>query len=280
MVIRPIFLCVLATLPSLAQKPTKVEKEAALGKQLASDFREHTTSVTSPIAQQYVDNLGQKLASQTAKTTFSFTFSIIADDPCSTIHEPATFPGGYVFVPVALFMAAQDEAEFAGMLAHAMAHVVEHHGAEQARPGELVPSGGVPLGFMSGVGCSSGLVVPAGGLAPPAGFLKFQRTLENEADLLAVQTMAASGFDANALVRYTERVQPQVATTRAVCSPLPLRKDRIASMASAIARLPPRNIAVLTTIEFEAVRKDVRRLTQPIPPARPDPPSLRRNRPE
>jgi predicted Zn-dependent protease len=269
------FLCILASVPSFAQNPRSIEKEASLGKQLASEFREHTISIASPNAQRYVENLGQRLVSQMPKTAFRFTFSIIAEDPCSTIHEPAAFPGGYVFVPVALFAAAQDEAEFAGMLAHAMAHVVEHHGAEQARREELIHSGGIPPTFMSGVGCSSGLAVPAGGLAAPTGFLKIQRTLESKADLLAVQTMASTGFDPNALLRYTERVQPEVATTRAASSPLPLREDRIASMASAIARFSPGTYTASTPGEFEAVREEVRHLTPPAAPARPDPPSLR-----
>jgi predicted Zn-dependent protease len=271
MVIRPIFLCVLASLQSFAQKPTSIEKEGELGLQLASDFREHTTSIASPTAEQYVEDLGQKLALQVPKTGFSFTFGIIADDPCPTIHEPAAFPGDHIFVPVALFVAAHDEAEFAGMLAHAMAH------AQQPWRRELVPSAGV---FMSGIGCFSGLAVPSSGLPVPAGFLKFQRTLESEADLLAVQTMSSTGFDPNALVRYTTRIQPQVPGARAAFSPLPLREDRIVSMSSAIAKLSPRTYTASTTGEFEAVREEVIRLTPSAPPARPDPPSLRRNRPE
>ena len=277
--IRGTVLCLLAGLPSFAQNPTtigkgvnvySVEKEAALGKQLAAEFREHTTAFATPSVQQYVENLGQKLASQMPKTVFSFTFGVIAEDPCSTIHEPAALPGGHVSVPAALFVAAQDEAEFAGMLAHAMAHVVNDHGAQQASRRELSQSASVPLVFMGGIGCASGLAVPVG-------FLKFQRTLESEADLLAVQTMAYTGFDPNALVRYTERVQPQVTRTPAALSPLPLREDRIASMESAIAKLSPRKHAALNTGEFEAVREEARRL---IPPTRSNPPSLRRNRPE
>jgi beta-barrel assembly-enhancing protease len=205
MIKRGAVLCVLAGLPSFAQNPTtiekganvySVEKESALGKRLAAEFREHTTAIASPSVQLYIENLGQELASQMPKTAFSFTFRVVAEDPCPTIHEPAPLPGGYVFVPAALFLAAQDEAEFAGMLAHAMAHVVEHHGTQQATPGKLMQFASIPVDFNRGIGCASGLAVPVR-------FLEFQRTLENEADLLAVQTMALTEFDPNALVRYT-----------------------------------------------------------------------------
>ena len=280
MFMRAMLLSVLGSLPSFAQSSARVEKETALGNQLASEFRKHTTPIASVRAQEFVETLGQKLAPGMPKTAFHFSFSIIAEDPCSTIHEPATFPGGHVFVPEALYAAAQDEAEFAGMLAHAMAHVVEHHGGQQAPRGERAYSADIPPVFMSGIGCSSGLAFPAGGLAPPGGFIKFQRTLESRADLLAVEAMTATGFDSNALVRYTERVQPQVSKARAVYSPLPPRAERVASMGAAISKLPPATYGASTTGEFEAVREEVRRLAPAAPPASPDPPSLRGKRPE
>jgi predicted Zn-dependent protease len=85
----------------------------------------------------------------------------------STIHEPATLPGGYVFVPAGLFLAAQDEAEFAGMLAHAMGHIALRHGTRQATRGVLIKQRSIPLIFMGGwtTLCSSGLSIPAGPLS-------------------------------------------------------------------------------------------------------------------
>jgi hypothetical protein len=59
---------------------------------------------------------------------FLFTFILFADDTCEITHEPASLPGGYVFVPASLFVATHNEAEFAGMLAHAMEHVAERQG--------------------------------------------------------------------------------------------------------------------------------------------------------
>ena len=279
MLMRGLVLCALAGLLSFAQNPTtnanglnlyNVQKEIALGEQLAAEFRGRTTTIISPSVEQYLENLGQKLASQMPKIGFGFTFGVITEDPCPTIHEPAALPGGYVFVPAALFVAAQDEAEFAGMVAHAMAHVVERHGTQQATRGQLMQSGSIPVVFMgSSAGCNSEGPVPVG-------FLKFQRTFEREADFLAVPTMAQAGFDPNALVHYTERVQPRVSTTPLVFSPLPLRDDRIATMSSAITKLPPTHYAAPIPGEFQAARESVRQF---LPPNRSAPPSLRRNPP-
>jgi hypothetical protein len=99
-----------------------LEKEATLGKQLAAEIRERTNPIDTRGVQSFLDRLGQSLAAQMPNAKLPFTFTAIAEDPCRTTHEPVALPGGYIFVPAALLLAAQDEAEFAGMLAHGMEH--------------------------------------------------------------------------------------------------------------------------------------------------------------
>jgi predicted Zn-dependent protease len=148
MKIRHVSISILAALRLLAQtqgtaekapNPYSLEKEAALGKQLAAEVRQRTTPIQNPAAQDYVNRLGNRLASHT-DTKVPFTFSVVAEDPCSTTHEPVALPGGYVFVPAALFIAAQDEAEFAGMLAHSIMHVAARHGTRMATPTQKSPA--------------------------------------------------------------------------------------------------------------------------------------------
>jgi len=143
-----IAILILAGLPIMAQEPARpagkgvdfysLEKEASLGRQLAAEFRKRTTVIDSPTVQDYLDRLGRRLESHLPDANFPFTFSAIAEDPCPAIHEPAALPGGYVFVPAALFIAAQDEAEFSGLLAHAMEHIAQRHGTRQATRGTMV----------------------------------------------------------------------------------------------------------------------------------------------
>ena len=59
--------------------------------------------------------------------TYRFTV-ITADVSENPTHEPAAIPGGSIFVSVDLILAAQDENEFAGMLAHAIGHIEARHG--------------------------------------------------------------------------------------------------------------------------------------------------------
>ena len=174
-----------------------LEKEAALGRQMAAEFRRRTIPIDNPVIQNYLYRVGQRIATYIPDARFPFTFRVIADEPCR-IHEPAALPGGYVFVPVGLFVAALAEDEFAGMLAHAMEHVAQRHWTRQ----ETATTATTPLIFMGGWVCSGGLPIPAA-------FLASQRRAELEADVLAVQTLARAGFDPNGLVRYVERVQVQ-----------------------------------------------------------------------
>ena len=270
----------LVSLPLTAQEPlgpprncvnvNSHEKEAALGKQLATELRRRTVPIDSTTVQKYVDNLGRKIAAYIPDAVSPFTFSVTAGDPCGAVHEPAALPGGYVFVPAGLFVAAQDEDEFAGMLAHAMVRVSNPYRTWQANGTTCGP---IPLIFMSGWGCSEAQ-------ATPAAFLASQRNAESEADVLAVRTMARAGFDPNALVRYIERSQvregPQSARKY---SPMPDHDKRVAGMLAAIEKLPKVDSAGTPSPEFATAREEARRLLAR--PARSAaPPSLMRRRPQ
>lgn len=234
------------------------EKEAALGAQLAGEVRQKTTALDSAAAHDYLARLGARLIAQIPDTGFAFTFTVAADGADISTHEPLALPGGYIFVPGSLFFAAQDEAEFAGMLAHSIAHVAARHGTRQATRGEIVSIASVPLIFMGGW---TGFAMQQGAAtAVPLGFLRFQRTLELEADRLAIGMMAGAGCDPDALVRYIGRVQPPPdQTTSKLFSPLPERDERVAAMRQAIQELPPR--AYSPGKEFPPIQDEVRRLT-------------------
>ena len=234
-----------------------LEKESALGAQLAGETRQKTTTIASAAVHDYVARLGAQLVAQIPATGFTFTFTVVAEDMDSGIHEPLALLGGYIFVPASLFLAARNEAEFAGMLAHSIAHVAARHGTRLATRAELANIASVPLVYTGGW---TGYAMQQGaGLAVPLGFLTFQRAFEREADLLAIRMMAGAGCDPDALVRYIGRVQaPTDATRSKVFSPLPDRDQRVAAMQHAIEDLPPR--AYSSGEEFPPIQDEVRRL--------------------
>ena len=241
-----------------------LEKEAALGKQLAADFRRRSIPIDSSILQIYLDRLGHKIGAQMPDVGLPFTFTAIAGEPCG-IREPAALPGGYIFVPAGLLIAAREEGEVAGMLAHAMAHVAQH---PVIPPGTRGTPATIPLIFRgSGGDCPGGPPVPQA-------FLAMQRSAERQADVLAAQTMARAGFDPKSLVRYLERVQSSNADSSILD-----RDERIADLLADIQKLPDVSYAAAPADEFATARREALRLTE-APVRFPAPPSLMRKKHE
>ncbi len=140
-------------------------------------------------------------------------------------------PGGYVFVSAQLILAAESEAEFAGILAHSIAHVVQMRGLRQASRGEISQLATIPLIFVGGApfGDDENSLLPAA-------LVKTRRQQELEADQFAVSTIAAAGYNPHALLNYIRRVQPQLPVDEAL-SPLPPLSLRIANLEEGIQGL-------------------------------------------
>lgn len=206
-----------------AQAP---DKEAAPGRQMAAEILRHSTPIHNPAVDRYLTRLGRQLSAQLPDAKLDFTFTVIADDPCPSTHEPAALPGGFIIVPAALFLAADDEAEFAAMLAHSMEHAAQHHGTRG--------------------GCADPALVPVNRRASV-------RNDELEANALAIPLLASAGFDPSALARYIARIQPQSSTPSAV---LPSRDERLAAMQPIIRRFPLADSQVSSS-EFIAIQRAV-----------------------
>ncbi len=223
------------------------DKGAALGAQLASDIRRSTTALGDPAVDKYIQELGRRL-----DTTRDWEFAVIRDDVGGSTHEPLSIPGGHIFLPVSLMMAAQNEAELAGMMAHAMAHVTQRHGV---RGGD-----GTPLIFM-GAWMGDRTVVPAG-------FVKGQRDNELDADRAAARIMVAAGYSPAALAAYMGR------TEESARSRFPPPQERVAAIESAAANLQVAQAQ--PTGDFDAIQAKLRELTTP--PKRPAPSLRRKNK--
>lgn len=255
----------LLVLPLTAVSQIDRAKEAALGRQMAEQVNRLSPPIDSPAAQAYVQVIGQRLAlalqeSGVPDAATQFTFRVINGDLCRETHEPGALPGGYVFVPAALFAQAQDEAEFAGMLAHAMAHVALSHGTRTAyqESGKL-GSSYIPLVFVGGMGgsCAEEVI--------PRALMESLRRNEPEADAVAVQVMAHTGFDPSSLASYLTRLRR-----------LDNRDGRLDAVNKSRARLTPASYAA-SNGEFTAIREQVIAASKPAPMTG-NPPTLRRPR--
>ena len=176
-----------------------LEKEIALGKQLAQEVDREAKLVDDPIAAEYVNRMAQKIARNS-----DVKVPVIAKLIDSPQVNAFALPGGFLFVNTGLILKAETEAELAGPIAHELAHVAARHGTRQASRGQLANWASLPLIFMGGW---PGFAIRQGvGLAIPVAFLKFSRGFEEEADLLAVQYVYKAGYDPTAFVDFFERM--------------------------------------------------------------------------
>lgn len=227
------------------------DKEVALGRQFAQEVDRSAKLVEDPIIVEYINKVGQNLVLH-SDAKVPFTIKVIDTDEINAF----ALPGGFFYVNKGLILAADNEAELAGPMAHEIAHVCARHGVEQASKGQIVNWASLPLIFMGGWGGFA--VQQAASLAIPMGFLKFSRNAEYEADKLGVQYLWATGYDPHSMSTFFEKLQAQEkkkpGTMARIFSTHPMVGDRIDKVNSLIARFPERSEYTINTSEFQQVK--------------------------
>src|SRR6478752_6022821 len=146
-----------------------LEKEIALGKQLAQQVERQSKVINDPVIAEYVNRLGQNLV-RNSDAKVPFTIKVLDDD---TVNAFA-LPGGFFFVNSGLILKADTEAELAGVMAHEIAHVAARHGTRQATRGQIANLATIPLIIFSG-GWAGYAAYEGASLLIPMSFLKFSR---------------------------------------------------------------------------------------------------------
>src|SRR5579863_6025202 len=230
-----------------------IEKEIALGKQMAQEVERQAKIVNDPIVAEYVNRIGQNLV-RNSDAKVPFTIKVVDSEEINAF----ALPGGFFFVNTGILLNADNEAEMAGVMAHEIAHVAARHGTRQATRGELAQIGTiVPLlavGGWAGYGIYQGMSVLV-----PMGFLKFNRNFESEADMLGIEYMYKSGYDPGAFVDFFEKVQSQEKRKPGTMSKLfsshPPTDDRIKHSQEIIQKyLKAKPEYVVSTSEFDDVK--------------------------
>jgi beta-barrel assembly-enhancing protease len=256
-----------------------LEKEIALGKQLAQQVERQSKILKDPVVSEYINRIGQNLV-RNSDAKVPFTFKVIEDPQVNAF----ALPGGFLFVNSGLILKADTEAELAGVMGHEIAHVAARHGTRQATKAEIAQLATIPLIFMGGAAAYG--IYEASGLLVPMAFLKFSRNIEAEADYLGVQYMYKTGYDPTAFVDFFEKIETLEKRRPGTISKLfathPPTEDRIKKVQKEIAEiLKPRPEYLVTTSEFNDVKERLAMLENQRRPDQPraDPskPTLRRN---
>ncbi len=216
--------------------------------------------VTDPVIVEYVNRVGQNIV-KNSDCKVPFTIKVIDSDEINAM----ALPGGFFYVNSGLILAADEEAELAGVMAHETAHVCAHHAARQMTKLNYAQIGSIPLiiftqGSWTGYG-----IYEATQLAIPISFLQFSRIDEAEADWLGLQYMYKAGYDPQAFIQFFEKLDAlekhKPGTLAKVFSDHPQTPDRIIHSEEEIATImPARPDYIVTTSEFDDVKARLARL--------------------
>ncbi len=229
-----------------------LEKEIALGKQLAAQVERQAKMINDPVIAEYVNRVGQNLV-RNSDAKVPFTIKVIDSDEVNAF----ALPGGFFYVNSGLIMKADNEAELAGVMAHEIGHVAARHGTKQATRGEIAQLGMIPLIFMGG--WTGYGIYQAASVLVPIGFLQFSQHMESEADLLGLEYMYKTGYDPTAFVDFFEKIETlekrKPGTISKVFSTHPPTDARIRAAQKNIQEyLKAKPEYVVTTSEFNDVR--------------------------
>lgn len=236
-----------------------IEKEVQIGRQAAADIDRQVKFVDDPVITEYVNRVGQNLVVH-SDAKIPFTIKVIDSDEVNAF----ALPGGFFYVNRGLILAADNEAELAGVMAHEIAHVAARHAMENMRKGQwlegLAMAGSIFLGGIPGM-----IFQSTAGLGLAAAFFKFSRGAEEEADKLGVQYLWAAGYDPGAMSTMFEKLNAKNKKKPGFFSKMfsthPQSADRMETSRSLVARFPDREEYVISTSEFQRVKSRLMRLS-------------------
>jgi predicted Zn-dependent protease len=243
----------------IAKMSGSTEKEVRQGREAAAEVDRQAKFVDDPVITEYVNRVGQNIVLH-SDAKVPFTIKVIDSDEVNAF----ALPGGFFYVNKGLILAADNEAELAGVMAHEIAHVAARHAVENQTKASLLEyaalGGSIFLGGIPGM-----IYQNTAGIGLLGIFMKFSRGAEEEADKLGVQYMYAAGYDPGAMATMFEKLEAKNKKKPGLIarafSTHPAPPDRRASALALAARFPEHEEYVISSSEFQRVKARLLRLS-------------------
>ncbi|HEY6970899.1 MAG TPA: M48 family metalloprotease [Candidatus Angelobacter sp.] len=224
-------------------------KELEIGKQDVRFVEQNMKFVDDAAVNEYIIRLAQNLV-RNSDAKVPFTIKVVDTDEVNGF----SLPGGFLYVNSGLILDCENEAELAGVMAHAIAHVAAHHAVRLLTRERIANVLNQPLISATPDPRSDGARLTTGLM-----FLKFHRLYEEEANYFGIQYLYKAGYDPTAFVARLERdykrnpAKPGTLSAAFADQPLPV--ERLTAAKKEIARiLPPADHLIVNTPEFDAVK--------------------------
>jgi hypothetical protein len=232
-------------------------QDIAIGRQNAMQIEREMRVLPDQVVQQYVNNIGKRLAAQAPGEKFPYQFKVV------DVKEINAFalPGGFLYVHTGAIVAAKNEAELAGVMAHEVSHAALRHGTNQMSKQMVAEKGlGVASAILGGGrdGASLGDSVLSAGANLL--FMKFSRTAEKQADITGAEIMASAGYDPRGLGEFFKTLMAEGARPPQILSDHPDPGNRIQYLNELLPKLKLAANPIVDTPEFQQIKARLRGL--------------------
>jgi predicted Zn-dependent protease len=190
---------------ALARALISDEQSAQIGMQVHQELQQQGVKyLKDAVVEDYVQDIADRILPQAEEDRPKIDYHIhVIDDP-KTVNAFAT-PGGHLYVFSGLLLAADNEAEVAGVMAHEAGHVAGRHVERQ-----MVNSYGLQALTSLALGGNPGLLKQLAANFAGVGLLRaHSRSEEIEADEYGARYMAKAGYDPQALISFFRTLEKQ-----------------------------------------------------------------------
>ncbi len=231
-----------------------LDKQVAMGRAYSQQVEHTAKMVQDPVVTEYINRLGQNLV-RNSDAKVPFTIKVIDTDELNAF----ALPGGFFYVNSGLILAADNEAELAGVMAHEIGHVAACHVAREQTRSNIANLASIALIFVPGGWAVYEGTQAALSIGVPAAFMKFSRNFESEADFLGMEYMYKAGYDPQSFISFFEKVEAlekkKPGTLAKAFASHPMTPDRVAHAQQEMKTvLPARPEYIVDTSEFEDVK--------------------------
>jgi beta-barrel assembly-enhancing protease len=261
LVLNPAMASDLPDLGEVSRQYFSDQDEQMLAQTIMRDVYANPQYLDDPEIESYLNQLGYLLVSVSPRNQREFNFFVIQDDSINAF----ALPGGNIGVHTGLLLAAQNESELAGVVAHEISHVTQDHLARmvasqsQSQIPTLAALAVALLAARSNANLASAAIASTQALSIQ-NQLNYSRDYEREADRMGYEMLTKAGFDPrgmsgffNRLIRanrFYETNAPAYLRTH------PLTTDRVSDMEARSESAPYQQIQ--DSLDFQLVRARLR----------------------
>lgn len=238
----------LPDLGDVSQADISPQQERQIGEQSMFEIRADKSYLDDAEVNDYLNQLGYHLASNSSEPSMGFEFFAINDHAVNAF----SLPGGFIGVNTGLILIAQSESELASVLAHEIAHATQHHVIRMIanqKVDSLASMAAIAVAILSAR--SNPQASQAAIAGAQAGSiqrqLNFTRSFEEEADRIGLSILQKSDFDVHAMPAFLGRLEKATRLLEGNVPPYfrthPVTSERIADIANRVQQVPFRMVA-------------------------------------